>query len=54
MKERKFDEENVVFIAETTGTTTKLTKIPKEVCQFCDIEKGDLVQFKILCVKKQK
>lgn len=46
-----------IFIVEVTGTTTKTINVPKAVCEFCDLNEGDIVKIKfleIMCKKDKK
>ena len=45
-------EENNIFIVNVVGTTSRTINIPDEFCKFCNIEQGDLIKLKLLCVKK--
>jgi len=46
------DRDDNIFIAKVIGSSSKQISIPDEVCKFCDVEKEDLVKFKILQIKK--
>jgi hypothetical protein len=50
-------DSSVSFVAVVRGkddNTNKAVYIKDEVCQLCDIEVGDIVQFAILKIKKAK
>lgn len=41
-----------VFIVKVTGSSSKTINIPNEVCEFCNVNNGDLIKLKLLDVKK--
>ena len=45
-------EEDNIFIVNVVGNTSKTINIPDEFCKFCNIEQGDLIKLKLLCIIK--
>jgi len=56
MSEKDIDkkEKEGDFIVKVTGNTSKTITIPDAVCEFCDIDFGDLIKLKITEIKSGK
>ena len=50
----KKDEDDNIFIVKVTGNTSKTITIPDTVCEFCDIDFGDLIKLVIKDIKSGK
>jgi len=48
------DVENNIFIVRVTGKTSKTIIIPDTVCEFADINFGDILKLDIKAIKKGK
>jgi len=46
-------EDGFIAKVKITGNSLNVT-IPVDTCDFCEISDGDLVQFKIIKIKKKK
>lgn len=53
MSEEKYEGNNI-FIVKVVGTSSKTINIPDDVCNFCNIKRGDLIKLKLLEKKKVK
>jgi hypothetical protein len=52
--EEKKEVEDITFIVKVTGKTSKTITIPDTVCEFSDIEFGDILRLKVQNIKKRK
>ena len=43
-----------IFIVKVTGTHSRTINIPDAVCDFCDVDTGDIIKLKILEIKPKK
>ena len=54
MNKTDLKEKDDIFIVKVTGTNSRTINIPDAVCEFCDINSGDIVKLKILEIKSEK
>jgi hypothetical protein len=48
MSKTDLREKDDIFIVEVTGTSSKTINIPKAVCEFCNLNDGDIIKIKVL------
>ena len=54
MNKSDLKERDDIFIVKVTGTNSKTIIIPDAVCDFSDINFGDIIKLKILEIKSEK
>ena len=54
MDKKDLKEKDDIFIVKVTGTHSRTINIPDAVCDFCDIDTGDIIKLKILEIKSNK
>ena len=52
--EKKKEVDDNIIIVKVTGNTSKTITIPDTICDFCDIDFGDIIKLKIQEIKKAK
>ena len=46
MNKTDLKENDDIFIVKVTGTNSRTINIPDAVCEFCDVNSGDIIKLK--------